>query len=287
MNKISIINKFTKDMYKSYPFPFFEIKNAYDEKIYAQLSKDYDLFHTFFKNDKRYVENNIRLQISSKEFFDTNLFKNSIWHDFISYHSSKEFFLELFEIFYIDIEKIYPEIIEIVQNEKDNPNFLSLRDHKTNENYNFVSDCQPGINTPSKFTSSVRDSHVDNPVELLAGLFYLKDDEDTAGGGDLEIMENTKKQPLIFHNKAEVYNKKDLKVHKLVKYQKNNVIFFLNKVNSVNRVTPREQSNIPRNLTNIIFETYKMKNKLYEINYKKNWLDLNILKKIGKNFVKT
>jgi len=240
MNEISIIKKFKKVNYSSYPFPFFEIYNAYDEKTYSLLSKDYNLFHSFFKKDKKYSENNIRLQISSKEFLNSSLFTKSIWHDFIIYHSSKEFFLDLFEIFFEDIEKIYPDVVKIVENEKNNSNFLSLRDKENNKKYNFVSDCQPGINTPSKFKSSVRGSHVDNPVELLAGLFYLRDDNDNAAGGDLEIMENTKKESVLFHNKAEVYNKNDLRVFKLIKYQKNNVVFFINTKNSIHRVTPRE-----------------------------------------------
>ena len=274
MNEISIIKKFKKQNYSSYPFPFFEIENAYDEKTYSLLRKDYNLFHSFFKKDKKYKDNNIRLQISSKEFLSNSLFTKSIWHDFIIYHSSKEFFLDLFEIFFEDMEKIYPDIVKIVENEKNNSNFLGLREKENNENYIFVSDCQPGINTPTNFKSSVRDSHVDNPVELLAGLFYLKDEEDKTIGGDLEIMENIERKPLLFHDKAEVYNKSDLKVFKLIKYQKNKVFFFINTKNSIHRVTPRESCELPRNLTNIIFETYNQKDKLFKINYKKNYLGL-------------
>ena len=244
------------------------------------LRKDYNLFHSFFKKDKKYKDNNIRLQISSKEFLSNSLFTKSIWHDFIIYHSSKEFFLDLFEIFFEDMEKIYPDIVKIVENEKNNSNFLGLREKENNENYIFVSDCQPGINTPTNFKSSVRDSHVDNPVELLAGLFYLKDEEDKTIGGDLEIMENIERKPLLFHNKAEVYNKSDLKVFKLIKYQKNKVVFFINTKNSIHRVTPRESCELPRNLTNIIFETYNQKDKLFKINYKKNFLGL-IKNKLG------
>ena len=274
MNEISIIKKFKKQNYSSYPFPFFEIENAYDEKTYSLLRKDYNLFHSFFKKDKKYKDNNIRLQISSKEFLSNSLFTKSIWHDFIIYHSSKEFFLDLFEIFFEDMEKIYPDIVKIVENEKNNSNFLGLREKENNENYIFVSDCQPGINTPTNFKSSVRDSHVDNPVELLAGLFYLKDEEDKTIGGDLEIMENIERKPLLFHDKAEVNNKSDLKVFKLIKYQKNKVFFFINTKNSIHRVTPRESCELPRNLTNIIFETYNQKDKLFKINYKKNYLGL-------------
>ena len=42
--ELSIIKKFKKTNYGSCPFPFFEIENAYDEKTYSLLSKDYNLF---------------------------------------------------------------------------------------------------------------------------------------------------------------------------------------------------------------------------------------------------
>ena len=50
--ELSIIKKFKKENYSSYTFPFFEIENAYDEKTYSLLSKDYNLFYSFFKKDK-------------------------------------------------------------------------------------------------------------------------------------------------------------------------------------------------------------------------------------------
>ena len=93
-------------------------------------------------------------------------------------------------------------------------------------------------------------------------------------------MENIERKPLLFHDKAEVYNKSDLKVFKLIKYQKNKVVFFINTKNSIHRVTPRESCELPRNLTNIIFETYNQKDKLFKINYKKNFLGL-IKNKLG------
>ncbi len=269
---LSIINNFQKKDYNSYPFPYFTIDKPYDDKIYSQLEKDYNLFVSYFQKKEDFKKSNIRLQISSVEFFESNLFKNSIWYDFISYHSSKEFFLKIVDIFYDDIQKIYPSVMNLINENKNKQNFIGLRNKEKNDNFFFVSDCQPGINTPVTDRSTVRDSHIDNPVELIAGLFYLRFPNDNSIGGDLEIMENIKKKEIKFHNKAEVYNKNDLSVFKKIKYKKNNVIFFLNTINSIHRISPRENGLIPRNLTNIIFETYYIKEKLFKINYKKTFL---------------
>ena len=60
-----------------------------------------------------------------------------------------------------------------------------------------------------------------------------------------------------------------VKFENLKRYEKNKVIFFMNTVNSIHRVTPRESCELPRNLTNIIFETYNQKDNLFKVNYKK------------------
>ena len=48
-------------------------------------------------------------------------------------------------------------------------------------------DCQIGINSPVSQASTVKGPHVDNRVELYAGLFYMRTDEDDSRGGSLEI----------------------------------------------------------------------------------------------------
>ena len=56
----------------------------------------------------------------------------------------------------------------------------------------------------------MRGPHVDNPVEIFGGLFYLRDDNDICDGGDLEIYD-TGNQKIYFEGKAEVQNTKCLK----------------------------------------------------------------------------
>lgn len=271
MNKISILNNFNKNKYYSYPFPFFYIDRAFDQKIYDFLKKDYILFHKFFQKNTKYKKNNIRLQMSTEEFYNSKLFLNSIWYDFVEYHTSKTFFLELVEIFRNDMIKIYPRIIDMIDKNKDDKNFLNIRTKENISNFQFVADCQPGINTPCYHETSVRQSHLDNSAEIFAGLFYLRDDNDRSSGGNLQVMEVKNKKKINFHQKSEVKNQFDLDIFKEVKYEKNKVIFFLNTKNSIHNVTSRSETNLPRNLTNIIFESYSKKIKTFSLyNDKKN-----------------
>ena len=52
--KLSIINKFKKENYSSYPFPFFTIEKPFDNEIYSKLERDYNLFISFFKKHEEY-----------------------------------------------------------------------------------------------------------------------------------------------------------------------------------------------------------------------------------------
>ena len=279
MSELNILQNYSSKLYNSYPFPFFEIENALPEDIYNQLKKDYQIFESYLENETNSKKNNTRLQVSTETFLSKkNVFKSSIWHDFISYHTSQDFFNNLMEIFGKDIEKIYPKTKLLIEERKNNKNFINHRSTSNNNEFEFVADCQPGINTPVQYLSSVRGPHVDNPVELLAGLFYLRDDSDQSTGGDLTIYET--KNRIYFKNKAEVDNIKDLKLVKTIKYKKNQCVFFLNTINSVHAITPREKTSHKRYLTNIIFERYRDKNSFFKLNRK-----LNIFKKL-KNLIK-
>ena len=284
MTKLNILNNFSSKHYSSYPFPHFEIKNTFDDSTTKHLLKDYKLFIDFFKNQSAYQENNIRLQLSANDFFKSKVFKKSIWHDFVAHHTSKEFFLELLNIFSVDLKKTYPQF----NLDKDEENLLGIRsDPSFNAKKNYVIDCQPGINTPVKTITSVRGPHIDNPVELIGGLFYLKDTNDMSNGGDLLLYETTGK--IYFKDKAEVQNEENLKIYKKIKYSFNNCVFFLNTIKSIHSITPRSLTNITRNLTNIIIESYKDNNTYFKITRKKNFLvKINeYMKKSINNFIKT
>lgn len=266
---LSVIQNFRIINYKSTPYPHIVIKNALPNDVYKSLKNEYQLIINYLKKKNNFSLNNTRLQLNSINFLGLEEFKNTLWYDFIIYHTSKNFFLKLCEIFEKDLKKIYPDIYKIILKNKNENNFISLRDnlYEKNSIFDFVSDCQPGINTPVWKESSVRGPHVDNPVELFGGLFYLKDEDDNAGG-DLEIF-SINKDPL-FEGKAEIANKKNLTLHSKVSYEENVFVIFLNSNKSIHGITSREKTQSTRNLINIIFETYKYK-KLFNLDRNKNF----------------
>ena len=255
MNNLNILQNFDKKFYFSKPFPYFLIEKCFPENIYEMLFKDYNLIINYLKDrNNMSILNNTRLQINAANFLKTDIFKKSIWFDFIKYHTSKEFINDLVNIFDYDLNIYYPEILSAFKNYKKNENYLKIRS-KNNSDYKFVVDCQPGINTPVIKKSNVRGPHVDNPVERFGGLFYLRDDNDTSEGGDLEIYE-TKNPKIYFEGKAEVKNLENLKKIKTYKYGKNKCIFFLNSIKTIHGISRRTETNYTRNLTNFVVETY-------------------------------
>ena len=270
LNKLNILQNFKVESYLNYPFPFFEIENALPQEVYIALKNDYSIFNKYFSLNKNFKSSNKRIQINSETILkNENDFKKSIWYDFIKYHNSLEFFEQLMNIFDKDLIKIYPSVKKIFNEKKNDKYFLSYRSANNNNSYEFVSDCQPGINTATIEKSSVRGPHVDNPVELFGGLFYLRDKNDKSIGGDLIIYEKSEK--VIFHKKAEVQNVKALKQFKKIRYKENNCVFFLNTKESIHSVSERSITNNHRYLTNLIFERYKNSNSFFSIDREKNF----------------
>lgn len=281
-DRINILKNFSRNFYNNYPFPHFEIKKMYDEKTYSIFENDYQFILEKFKQNEKYYYNNIRIQFNGEEILKNDDFKKTIWFDFIKFHTSVDFFKQIIEIFYDDIIKYYPKIKNSLNNiEYSKSNFLNLRDNKDllkNKNYDYVIDCQPGINTPVKTLSAVRGAHVDNPVELIGGLAYFRDQNDNSNGGDL-ILYDRKKNNIYFKDKAEVDNINDLIPVKKIEYKKNHCIFFINSEKSIHSITQRTVTQTPRYLVNFIIEKYN-NNQFFKINRK------NFFHKILNNLIK-
>lgn len=268
---IDILQNYKQSDYSSIPYPHIIIENALPDIVYDQLEREYELIINYLRKSKNFYKSNKRLQITTNEFILKEEFKNTLWLKFVEYHTSKNFFFNLIDIFKKDFSSYYPNLFETIFKNKENDNFMNIRSSELNENKKFriVADCQPGINTPVDQDSSVRGPHVDNPVEIFGGLYYLKNDNDNAGG-DLEIF-SIKKKP-YFKDKAEIQNIEDLLLYSKIKYKKNLFIIFLNSSTSIHGITKRKKTKYTRNLTNIIFETYSY-NQLFRLNRKNSFFN--------------
>lgn len=258
----NILSKFNKEKnFFLHPFPHIILENPISEEDYQILSNEYQEFEKYFQEMNEYNENNKRLQFSDKDFKNLN-FKTPGWESFLNIHTSQEFFKTLVNIFYDNLIKLYPDLEEELSKVlNDESNFESSDDIKLL--------CQPGINTPVyKENTFNRGPHIDKPNTLIAGLFYLKKDNDESKGGDFII--NKKIGKISFVPKAEVKEVNNVTTNKEVKYSKNKVVFFLNSLDSIHSVSIREKTNHCRRLVNFNLKYYGPK-KTFKINYSNNF----------------
>ena len=282
MNKINILNKYSRTKFFEDPYPHFIIENVFDDRVYEELYSEFgkQLMPEFKKKDG-FEDNNLRIQLAAKEIIDNQKLESSIWKDFVEYHTSKEFFLNVFQIFEKQIYKILPDVYKNIEDNKNKDNLTSVRSDfhksrkelvKSNKNSEYVLDCQPSLTTPNLLhEKSVRGAHVDSPYKLYAGLFYLRNSNDQINGGDIDIYKC--KDKVRFNHKTDVINSQSLEKVKTFKYGKNKLIMHLNTPSTIHGVSKRDVGPFHRNLVNIIAERYK-EDKLFNLNYKKNFFSI-------------
>ena len=248
----SILSKFKTSDYKREPFPHFIIRDAINDNDYKILENEYLLIERYFKNQNDFSKNNVRMQFNNEDLKKMSLDIPG-WKEFMKYHCSDSFLEELINIFQSDIKRIYPNLIEDLLKNKEK---CAIK-------------CQPGINTPVLKKTSVRLPHLDRANTIISGLFYMKDENDLADGGDL-LLYKTKKMKK-FYSKAELSNIDSVEIFESIKYDKNVFICFLNTEDSVHSVTPRNETKYVRRLVNFVSKTHDGRS-LYHLNRDRNYL---------------
>ena len=244
MTPPSILSKANSSMVVLEPFPHIIIQNAIPQDFANKLTDQFpiDLFDLSYDN-KRFDIN------SYQAIYKKNISKE--WNDFIAYHSSKDFFNEFINIFSSALENCnYVEI--------DNLKNLNIgrREQHSFASRDFLLDAQISLNTPVLSKSSVRQVHVDNENKLFSGLFYLRQPCDDSVGGNLQLC----KWPSSYSDKLKLQaykeglDTKHFEVFNEVKYQNNIAIIFLNSINALHCVSPREPTRNVRTFMNLVGE---------------------------------
>jgi hypothetical protein len=243
---ISVLGSGKKADVRISPYPHIVIKDALDAELYKTLFDSRPKIHA--------VGNNIRKDIHSVDMI-SRYPEGSPWGDFVRYHTSSEFWLEIVYYFGDCIKSMYP--------------FLEAHygpmegwtvGPRHSGHYFLKTECQPGINTPVTEECSVRGPHIDNPVELYGGLLYMKAG-DEPDGGDLEIYKY--KSTPRFIGKLGV-DRDNVELLSSVKYEPNTFVMFINSINSLHGVTNRPVTTKTRKLVNFIGE---VRGQLFHTNF--------------------
>jgi len=197
------------------------------------------------------LEDNTAYRINAAQVINGDVEVEDVWKSFVRSHVDRGWFCKVIEVLGFAIESRY-DIDELLRPE------FTVGVRGTGD-YDISLDCQFVINSPSSGMRTVRDPHVDNPIELFAILWYLPEPNDDAGG-DLKLYgwrENVSKR---FHRseygKGSV-NPDDVNCYRSVPYRHDQMVMFLNTEDSVHGVTIRKKTHLCRRYVNIIAEVRK------------------------------
>jgi hypothetical protein len=187
----------------------------------------------------------------------------AIWQDFFAYHTSLEYFRACIELFAPSIEQKYG--VDFLQNLITGS--VSPRDVDNSGQY--VADCQFVVHEPVDQTGTSRTPHVDNPVEIYAGLLYMRQPGDVATGGNFTVHRATGEITQVNKSLGRQVDDHLHVPHFEVPYQANNFCMFLNVKDSVHGVTPRIEPTMRRRSINIIGE-FNGNGKMWKVKEIKN-----------------
>ena len=268
---ISVLQHAKKEMVESSPYPYLVIADALPEKVAKDLTTTFplDLFEAY--KAKLADTNNKRVDITIAASRSIEAIP-PIWRQFLEYHSSTAFMQEVMTLFGEHIVAKFPKYY---------PNQAALNSLTSGlkgiddfSHLDLLLDTAISINTPVREASAVRAIHTDHGDKLFSGLFYLRRPEDDSTGGNLQI--HRWKNGYSHLQKRMLYqegvNPKHTELVKEIRYENNVFVLFINSLDALHAVTPRQLTEHDRTFVNFVGET---KHKLFR-------KELSIAKKVRK-----
>jgi 3',5'-cyclic AMP phosphodiesterase CpdA len=247
---ITVLDQFdpAKHYFKD-PYPHVIIEDCLPQDLYNKLYNSFPI---------KEIQNTLPLLVGhTYRYFSNDVLNkktipvSSVWEDFFLAHTSQDYYEKVLDIFKDNLKNI-----EWFKNQK-----VSIRNSSSVDQV--VTETQFVVHNPVKETT--RTDHLDNPMEIYAGLFYMRNPADQAEGGDFVIYETDKIEEVAKHNGRELLNTTARKTVKTIKYGANKFVMFLNSNRSAHGVTPRINSQTERLSINIIAEVTEKKLALFPL----------------------
>lgn len=235
------------------PFPHLVIKNPLPGELARQLTEEYPPDEIMARaSPESPMGSNKRLDIYAHDV-SVSEEVSPLWKMFIAEQSSHRFLEHVVRLFQPAIENTYPDLIE-----RFGPSLERIRSgvrfRDTYDDKEILLDAGISINTPvAAIPTSVRMLHVDLPTKLFTGLYYLRPEADTdTRGGELQLCryKNPDRKAFWRYDVEPSYGE----VVKTIPYQNNLVVVFLNSINALHAVTPREVTPFTRKFVNLVVE---------------------------------
>jgi hypothetical protein len=224
------------------PYPHVVIEDALPWDLYEKLEAEFPE-KTLLATDP--FDNGICYRLKADKLLSLT-FESGVWRDFAKYHTSAEWFNEVNDLF----KPYMPSVLHKIFTEDE----LGARGW-ANENKNIWTDCQAVMHKPIE-EKTTRTPHIDNPMEMWAGLLYMPYPDDQSTGGEFQIY-STQSSVQKVDKKAgrQIYDSDLGTVVKTIPYKRNTFVMFANNSpNTVHGVSLRQNATLNRRSVNIIGE---------------------------------
>jgi|TARA_Y100000590_G_scaffold241071_1_gene271076 hypothetical protein len=235
------------------PYPHVVIEEALPWDLYEELENTFPEKQIL---DTQPFDNGICYRMKANIMLDPK-FQPEIWRKFAEYHTSAEWFNEVNELF----KDYMPKVLH----KKFTANDLGARGW-ADKNKNIWTDCQTVMHKPITETTS-RTPHIDNPMEMWAGLMYMPYKNDESIGGEFQLHNVKNKVSKVDMTKGRQVFDEDLgPVVKTIPYKRNMFVMFANiSTNTVHSVSKRISPKAYRRSVNIIGEFKRGYAKMYNV----------------------
>jgi hypothetical protein len=231
------------------PFPHFVVPDAAPSAVFERLMRERPADEIVRRGLP--VGDNRRFSLSAPDALGDPRVPQA-WRDAVLAHVGQPFLDGVLRALAPDIRKTYPDLEDRIGRPIGQWR-AGLRRRDTFDTAEVLLDAQVCINTPVLTTaSSVRGPHVDKPNKLFAGLWYLRppEDTDTLGG---ELLIYRWRAGRARFDGAEL-EPRDVEVMAKVPYAGNTFVLFLNSLDALHGVTPRQPTPRTRWFLNLVGE---------------------------------
>lgn len=231
---LSLLQRFQSHHLHLEPFPYIMIEEALPWDLYYDLADQYPQSilagHTQGFKDFRYLQ---------ADFSDEHV--TPLWYEFAAFHTSRAYKDQVIAALEPGMRRYYPDLIEKYQTVD-----TSLR-HHGKPHGTAAMELQFVMNSAD--TEKIRTPHLDQGRELFACLFYMKRPDDLSTGGDLLIYEKTTAD--FEFQPGRIAPADQIRAVASVPYRANNLVIFLNSLDSIHGVGPRHDAQVLRRYVNI------------------------------------
>jgi len=241
----------TKPKVQTDPYPHVVIKNALPWDLYERLEAEFPEDDVLSTDP---FDNGICYRLKADKLLSH---QSQTWREFAEYHTSAQWFNEVNELF----APYMPTSLQKTFTEDD----LGARGW-ADASKNIWTDCQVVMHKPIQEKTS-RTPHIDNPMEMWAGLLYMPYHDDKSTGGEFQIHHT-----LADVKKVDMKGGRQIYEHDLgpvalsVPYERNTFVMFANNSpNTVHGVSKRENATMYRRSVNIIGEFKRGYAKMYNV----------------------